>query len=542
MRRLSNESIKDHSDQEIDYKKKEVISVVQPVSFGKPSNRHQFKKKLTLISEARLSQELDLLEVENELLKRNLLSHILVNIFSSSFNLICIFLIETINLIFMGTTDEPNLNIASVGLGNIYLNFAGVLIGFGILGGLDTMGSHAYGSYHHVELGVYTVRTRIILLAVFFMVCLPLAFASCYFLISINILPELAYNSYYYIIYMLPAIFFTFNFNLNIRYLQVMQIYFTPSLITITALLVHILLCYILVSLYSLGIVGICISSGVTMLYCFVLSTGYIIVTNPCPQSLFLKIPANTFNYEKFKEYSVLCLLSGIQHYGDYIGYEIACFMCSYLAESSMAATLIVLNYQNVIGYLYVGFSFPLSHLVGIFLGRNDQEMYAKIVKLFTWINTITAILLSVPTYIFAQQIAYLYTSDADAASKAASIFYMWSFAIPFDVFNIMYQGILRGAGKQHIPSAWNLIMSVFWMVPVSFLLCYILKWDLYGIWLGCISYVIILSIIYFFYVIFLDTNEASMIIRGQLEEDIESILSENLLSENKFSIGSKSE
>ena len=51
----------------------------------------------------------------------------------------------------MGNTKNASLNLDSVGLGNIFLNFVGVLIGFGILGGMDTMGSHCYG-YKNYEL------------------------------------------------------------------------------------------------------------------------------------------------------------------------------------------------------------------------------------------------------------------------------------------------------------------------------------------------------------------------------------------------------
>ena len=114
--------------------------------------------------------------------------------------------------------------------------------------------------------------------------------------------------------------------------------------------------------------------------------------------------------------------------------------------------------------------------------------------------------------------IAKLYTNNPEIIEKASNVFFMWTVGVIFDVCNIMNQGVLRGAGKQYITSVWNLGMSIFWMIPVSYILCFQLGWDVYGIWLGCISYVVILGAINFCYVIFMDVEKASEIITKQLE------------------------
>jgi MATE family multidrug resistance protein len=484
------------------------------------NSRRVFNKQLSCIHEARTSLEDDQDPNDEKITRDNILSRILVMIISSSFVLLCIFLMETTNLIFMGKTVRSSLNVSAIGLGNIYLNFIGVLIGFGILGGLDTMGSNAYGSYMYEKLGIYTIRSRIILFFIFIVITLPFGLCSHFILDFLGIETNLALVSSTYIKYMLPTVLLTFNFNLNMRYLQVMHIYFIPALITMSSLIFHIIFCYFFITLCEDDVMGVCYASTLTMSYNLIVSTGYIYFTDPLPKSLFIIPPSSTFNYEDFFEYIKLSFYSGVQHYGDYIGYEVVCLMCSYLVETSLAATLVVLNFANLIGYIYVGFSFPLSHIVGYFLGKRDYTMYNYTIKLFFWINSMLAVFLVTFTYFFADNISYFYISSEETAVKASEIIVMWTVGCLCDIYNIMFQAILRGAGKQKVTSIWNLVMSIFWMIPVCYLLCFGLGYDVLGIWFGCISYVMILSFVNFCYFIFLDEKKAAEEVRSQLKAE----------------------
>jgi Na+-driven multidrug efflux pump len=80
-----------------------------------------------------------------------------------------------------------------------------------------------------------------------------------------------------------------------------------------------------------------------------------------------------------------------------------------------------------------------------------------------------------------------------------------------------MYQAILKGAGKQEITSMWNIIMSIFWMIPVSYILCFGLGFGIFGIWSGCISYVVILMIVNFYYYSVLNIIDASDTLEREL-------------------------
>ena len=151
---------------------------------------------------------------------------------------------------------------------------------------MDTMGSQCYGSKNYELLGVYTTRTRLILCTIFILYTLPTCVFSYEILLYLNIDETLAEGSCFYIFYMLPTVFITFNFNLNVRFLQVMQCYLTPLLIAISAIVIHYIICYVAVIILELELGGVCICSAITMSYCLIMSTAYIVVANQCPDSL----------------------------------------------------------------------------------------------------------------------------------------------------------------------------------------------------------------------------------------------------------------
>ena len=459
---------------------------------------------------------------EEEIHKDNLISYTIVNIFSCSFGLLCFAFLESLNIIYMGYTTRSEVNMASVGLGNIFLNFFGVLMGFGAIGGLDTMGSYCYGQKKHRLLGIYTIRTRINLFILFVFICVPFSYISESLIVFLNDDPVISHQSSCYIWNMLPAVLMTFLFNLNVRYLQVIQIYFAPTIIVMIGIILHFFLCYIFIILLQFEVRGICLATFLSMTTLFVFTTIYIFLRKRCNLSRFI-YDSRVFNYEEFVDYFMLCVYSGIQHYGDYIGYEIITVFGALLNVESFIATIVVLNYANLIGYLYVGCAYPLSHFVGYFLAKENFEMYYYVIDLFFKIFFAQASILGFITIYFSREIASLYTGNDQIIYLASSLFKIWGIGIVFDAFNMKFQGILRGAGKQKIVSMWNLLSAFFWMIPVSYLLGLICNFGIIGLYLGVMATVTILCFVNWYYYVTLNLMEV-VIILNSINQDDESI------------------
>jgi Na+-driven multidrug efflux pump len=80
----------------------------------------------------------------------------------------------------------------------------------------------------------------------------------------------------------------------------------------------------------------------------------------------------------------------------------------------------------------------------------------------------------------------------------------MWTIGIICDIFNSMFQAILNGFKKQINVITWNFIVCFFWLIPISYFLCFIQNFDVFGIWIGCVSCVFILALINFLSFLFL--------------------------------------
>ena len=113
-------------------------------------------KKLSTSSILNLSNEADNTQIiesrlkmstieEEEINEDNIWNYSIINVISSTVCLVSVFLIETINLSFVGYTKDSETNLSSVGVGNILLNFTSLFVAFGGLGALDTVGSFCLG-------------------------------------------------------------------------------------------------------------------------------------------------------------------------------------------------------------------------------------------------------------------------------------------------------------------------------------------------------------------------------------------------------------
>ena len=477
---------------------------------------NQFKDR---VSEVELAVSF-ISESDEELTKDNIWPFTIVNVFSSTVCLVSIFMIETINLSFVGHTSESKLNLEAVGIGNILLNFTSLFLVFGALGGLDTMGSYCFGKKDYINFGIYTIRMRIIILICYLIFTVP----TCLF--TGNIITFLGLDSIVstragnYTFNMLPAIFFTFNFNLNVRYLQIMQDYFWVSVISICCTVFHYIANLIMFSYYDSQYIMVAYISNISSFISFFLSTIYIFFFNNYKETLFFSHP-NVMKIKEIVFFIKICFFSSLQHYGDYIGYEVVTFMGIYLPiKAENSASLILLNLTNIYSYIYSGSSYPLGQLVSYCLGREDESFYKFIIWTYIKLNLVVGSCLSGLCLIFSDSILSFYTNNDEIKDIATPILYLYALFSLVDNFNVMFQSILRGTGNQHIPSFWNIFMTILITIPLSFTFCFILNLGVIGLWMGIFCFTTSMLLISFYYTYIINFKENSKKIKAQIHGD----------------------
>lgn len=495
---MKNEYIKNHS-----------ISSIEELTHNFEADVSDVEKTTSLLTA----------EENEEIHKDNIWSFTIINVVSSTVCLVCIFLLETINLSFVGHTKESKINLEAIGIGNIFLNFTSLFLVFGALGGLDTVGSFCFGRKDIVNLGLYTVRMRIIVLICFFFLSVPSCLYTEEILRFLGITGTMAHRSANYTFNMLPSVFFIFNFNLNVRYLQVMQDYFWVSLIAISVMIFHYLANLVAFEYYSSEYIIVAYVTNLSSGIAFVLSSLYIIFFNKFPESFFF-FHEKILNLREFIYFLKLCMFSSLQHYGDFIGYEVVTFLGVYLPiEAENSASLVLLNYSIITAYFYSGSSFPLGQLVGYCLGKNDEDFYKFICWTYAKLNLVVGLSLTIFTVVFSKQILYFYTNNETIQVLATPILYLYSFFSLVDNFNVMFQSILRGSGKQHIPSIWNIAVTITITIPVSYILAFPLEFGVIGLWIGIFCFMCAMFIISAFYSLTMNFHENAEKIHNEIHQ-----------------------
>lgn len=265
------------------------------------------EKKIPLLAEEDNNKDIDNIEVLNQsysdsiyslaqkmskeikfehLTNWGYVSLILQKSLPATFSLLFVFLLETINIVFIGQHSNHE-SIAGIGLGTLIMNATGYILCMGLLGGLDTLGSQAFGAKNYYLLGLHTHITRISVFLFFVIICCPIFYFSYNICIAIGQSHEISLLASDFIKFMIPSLFFATQFNISVRYLQ-SQACFSPGMyITLFTAILHPLWCYLLIIVASLDIRGAAYAMGVTQLLNFVIITVYIHFWNGCPQSYF---------------------------------------------------------------------------------------------------------------------------------------------------------------------------------------------------------------------------------------------------------------
>ena len=88
-----------------------------------------------------------------------------------------------------------------------------------------------------------------------------------------------------------------------------------------------------------------------------------------------------------------------------------------------------------------------------------------------------------------------LYTHDPGVLALGPSLLWIAAAFQIFDGVQTVCTGALRGLGETRVPMIANLVGYWVLGLPLGFILCFVMKWGVYGMWIGLtVSLVIIAS------------------------------------------------
>lgn len=421
---------------------------------------------------------------------------VIINALPATMGLLFIFIAETINIIFIGRLNNPEL-ISAIGIGTLYVNVTGYVIGLGLIGGIDTLCSQSYGAKQYKLMGIYVNIGRIVTVGFFILMSIPCIVFAENLLLYIGQTEEIASLASDFCYSMIPSIFFALQYNCSLRYLQAMQIFHPGMIITLITAFIHSFWCYIFIFYFQYGIIGAGIAIGVTQFLNFLFVTIYIHIVNPNSESSSY-FPKESFDFGMIISFLKLAVPSTILFAADWIGFEILTFMSSYLGNISLAANVCLFNFISLIFMIPLGISFAVTSLVGNSIGSGNIEKAKKyaIIAILTGMTIVGV--LTVFVIVFKSSIPHVYTSDENVIEIVIQLLNIYICFSILDSIQIVEHGILKGLGKQKISSIICLIILYPINIPMAYTFGFHYGLGIIGLWYSQLITVVLLATSYF--------------------------------------------
>jgi MATE family multidrug resistance protein len=421
----------------------------------------------------------------------------------SILSMVFIFLYDNINIIFAGNLLPPD-SVSAIGIGSLYINATGFFLALGILGGMDTLCSQAYGAKQYKLLGTYANISRLCMFGFYIIFSLPFLIINEEILLLIDQPEAISKNSPVYIRAMIPAVFFSMQFHVSIHYLQSMGKFSPGMVVTLITSLLHTFWCYFFTVLFDFGIKGIAYANGMTQLINFILISAYIQVNNPCPESNFY-FNENSGSLDRIIDFLKLAVPSAITFMADWLGFHVLILYSSYIDLDSLTTNVCLYNFTTFLFTIPLGISMACCTHVGNSIGSMKVDMAKKYGVVSVLFGFTVVFCITFTIWLFGDSFPYLYTNDEKVVKIFESLLPFFVVFGTLDGLQIILNGILKGVGKQR-PASYLVIMILYPInIPTALTFAFVLNYKIYGLWYSQLVAVVCLNISYIIMIICLD-------------------------------------
>ena len=422
----------------------------------------------------------------------NLLNSALPSIFALFF----VFINDTVNLIFAGKKFS-SAEISAIGLGTFYVNSVGYILGIGILGGIDTICSHAWGAkqYHVVGLFINTARVCLFIFSLF--IITPFILLSGSFIRRLNLEEDVIELTIRYSKSLIPYVFFSLQHNANVRYLQSINIFYPGMIVAVTTAILHSFFCYLVIHYTNLGIEGIGYLMGLNSVLNFSLLIGYIFYINPHSETNINFLSSSSFEIKRIYDFLKLAIPSAIMFSADWIGFDLIILLSSWINNASLATNVVLCTFSKLIETIPLGFSFAATFYIGKCMGSSrckSAKVYALISGIF---GIFIIIILSILLYVLKDKISFIYSNEADIIEIIHKVHQTYMCFIIIDVILIILNGIVKGIGKQKPASVFVIFVLYAINLPLGITLAFIINYVNIGLWMSQLTSALLLTVSY---------------------------------------------
>ncbi|KAH0704550.1 protein DETOXIFICATION 16-like [Solanum tuberosum] len=389
-----------------------------------------------------------------------------------------------ISVMFVGHLGE--LSLSSATLATSFAGVTGFRFMLGMASALETLCGQAYGAKQYHMLGIHMQRGMLVVVAISIPISIVWAFAGHIFAFCGQDV-ELSIHAGVYARWLIPSILPYGLLQCQLRFLQT-QSRLKPLLIStgFTSLL-HVFLCWALVSRLGLGNKGAALCNAISYWINALILALYIRYTSSCektwtgfskegarnlPSFLSLAIPSACMICLEQWSYEFLVLMSGL--------------LPNPKLETSMMA--ISMSTSSLAFRIPSGFSSAVSTRISNELGAGRPKAAKLAARVVLLIALVEGFLLSGISIAARNVWGYIYTNEEEVVKYLAAVMPVLALSNFMDGIQGVLSGTARGCGWQKLGAQVNLVAYYVVGLPCAVILTFVFHFGAKGLWTGIIS------------------------------------------------------
>ncbi|MDR2676754.1 MAG: MATE family efflux transporter [Endomicrobium sp.] len=203
---------------------------------------------------------------------------------------------------------------------------------------------------------------------------------------------------------------------------------------------------------------------------------------------------------KKFLKYAIP---NGIQFFFDMTGFSIFMLIIGRIGIEELTASNIVANINNLITVPLIGCGLATSIIVGNYLGKNKASIAQISVKSVSHILYVYALFVVFTLIFLPNQLIYPFSgtrmSIEQAKPMAVNLLRILAIYEIFDIINIIYSSVIKGAGDTVFVMKILTGFSIFFIIIPMYLIVVVFKLGIYVAWWFILLYVITLAFSFYF-------------------------------------------
>ena len=259
--------------------------------------------------------------------------------------------------------------------------------------------------------GVYLHRGRIILTVTFVAIAIwPLIFGETIF-VAIGIDKEVSRLTQLQMRVQMPGVFFYGHFDLLKRWLASMRITFFPMVATIVAAVFYILLCFLFVVYFDMGIIGLAVAMSIKDCALLFMTLIYCYCSEPVRKVL---VPLDSEAFWGWSEYLKISIPATFMICSARWAGHVISFMAGMLGVVELASITVVFSFRVGLFTFAQGIEEGTCALIGNCIGANNVPLAKRFYSLIGMLAMGLIVPLSLITFFAREQLAALFTNEED--------------------------------------------------------------------------------------------------------------------------------